>query len=395
MKNNDLERQLDDLLSESIAMAKERAKLTFDRLADPFADRIILFGAGGLGRRTLAGLLKVGIEPLAFADNNPKLWKTKINGINILSPVDAAQRFRENAVFIVTIWGAGGGHRFEQTQKQLQALGCRRVIPFVPLYWKYANIFLPYYGVDLPHKTLEQADTVRQVFTFWADGASRKEYLDQVRWRLWFDFKGLLPPVNYEQYFPSDLFRLSLNDCFVDCGAYNGDTLQNFLKYQNQFVGKVIAIEPDPINYKALQEYITTLPAGIKQRITTLQFASGDYRKKIRFTAEGKASSGANVGGALEVECVPLDELLKDEAPTFIKMDIEGDELASLIGAQETLRRCTPLLAICVYHRQQHLWQIPNFIHPVSSSYRFFLRPHNEEGWDLVCYAIPGSRLIS
>ncbi|MFM2378710.1 MAG: hypothetical protein RLZZ143_1288 [Cyanobacteriota bacterium] len=50
-------------------------------------------------------------------------------------------------------------------------------------------------------------------------------------------------------------------------------------------------------------------------------------------------------------------------------------------------------LTVCAYHCQDHLWQIPLFLHSLSSQYRFFLRPHGVEVWDLICYAVPVSRL--
>ena len=52
------------------------------------------------------------------------------------------------------------------------------------------------------------------------------------------------------------------------------------------------------------------------------------------------------------------------------------------------------MLAICVYHKQDHLWRIPLLLREWHE-YAFFLRPHNEEGWDLVCYAVPRARLTS
>lgn len=70
-------------------------------------------------------------------------------------------------------------------------------------------------------------------------------------------------------------------------------------------------------------------------------------------------------------------------------MDIEGSELDALVGAQELIRRANPILAVCAYHRQDHLWRVPLLIHSISDQYRFFLRPHGSEGWDLVCYAVP------
>src|SRR5581483_8746684 len=68
--------ELEALLSETPDHASRRAEEAFDDLAAGKADRIVLFGAGGLGRRTLAGLRKLGKLPLAFADNNPTAWGT-------------------------------------------------------------------------------------------------------------------------------------------------------------------------------------------------------------------------------------------------------------------------------------------------------------------------------
>jgi hypothetical protein len=80
-------------------------------------------------------------------------------------------------------------------------------------------------------------------------------------------------------------------------------------------------------------------------------------------------------------------------SPTFIKMDIEGAEPLALLGAHELLRRYHPVLAVCTYHRTEHLWQIPNLIHAIAPEYRIFLRRYAEECWEGVCYAIPPQRL--
>ena len=45
-------------------------------VAGKATESIVLFGVGPLGRRTAIGLRTQGIEPLAFVDNNSKLWQT-------------------------------------------------------------------------------------------------------------------------------------------------------------------------------------------------------------------------------------------------------------------------------------------------------------------------------
>jgi hypothetical protein len=47
---------------------------------------------------------------------------------------------------------------------------------------------------------------------------------------------------------------------------------------------------------------------------------------------------------------------------------------------------------VCVYHRSQHLWEIPSQIHSISGDYDIFLRRYAEDCWELVCYAVPCKR---
>ena len=85
----------------------------------PFANTLVLFGAGGIGRKTLAGLRALGIEPLAFADNNPALWGKRVNGLQVLSPQEASARYRKTAVFVVTIWSGEGRDRMRDPNSLL------------------------------------------------------------------------------------------------------------------------------------------------------------------------------------------------------------------------------------------------------------------------------------
>lgn len=52
---------------------------------------------------------------------------------------------------------------------------------------------------------------------------------------------------------------------------------------------------------------------------------------------------------------------LEIKGQLYIKMDIEGSEMAALMGAKETIKRHKPYLAICVYHRKNDLTEDVNF----------------------------------
>ncbi len=388
-----LEKQLDDLLCEDLASVLNREQTAFDRLAEPFADRIVLFGAGNLGRKTLQGLRRIGIEPLAFGDNAQHLWNSVIDGVQVLSPADAATRFGKNATFVTTVWRAMGGDRQATRHRQLAELGCSRIVSFGYLFWKYPDIFLPHACLDAPHKLYERAGELRQLFQLWADDDSRREYLAQLGFRLRLDFDGLSSPVAHRQYFPDDLYSVMPGEVFVDCGAFDGDTIRDLLARQ-QNIGKILAFEPDHLNLGKLQAYVSTLPQVLQDKILSSQAPVGRCGQRVRFATTGTVASRVTGDGELEMECVCLDMAAADCGPTFIKMDIEGAEIDALNGGARVIRENRPILAICVYHLPDHLWRIPLLIRELVPDYQFFLRPHDEEGWDLVCYAIPPERLV-
>jgi hypothetical protein len=76
-------------------------------------------------------------------------------------------------------------------------------------------------------------------------------------------------------------------------------------------------------------------------------------------------------------------------------MDIEGSEPEALRGSAQLLRQHRPVLAVCTYHRSEHLWEIPNLIRTICPDYMIFLRRYAEESWEGVCYAIPPDRLTT
>ncbi len=112
----------------------------------------------------------------------------------------------------------------------------------------------------------------------------------------------------------------------------------------------------------------------------------------MRFDATGTAASSVGAGDAT-VEVAPLDEILADERPTFLKLDVEGAEEDALLGARRTLERHAPALAVCLYHRAADLWRIPLFLASLDAGYRLYLRRHSDECWEQVCYAVPPGRM--
>jgi FkbM family methyltransferase len=311
----------------------------------------------------------------------------------VLSPEDAARQFGADAVFVIAVWHpvAAGGVR--EIAGMLQSMGCARVVSFVPLFWKFSQEFLPYYLWDLPQGVLEDGDAVRRAFALFEGARSQAEFLRQVELRLTGDFALLKTPDAEPQYFPPRLFRPREDECFVDCGAYNGDSLRDFVEWTGGKFRKAIAFEADPENFAALNRTVEA-DARLRGRVEAIAEAVGGERCTLRFEASGQGNAAISALGGIEVQCTTLDEALGDEQATYIKMDIEGAELDALTGGSRVLRRDTPSLAICAYHLQDHLWKVPARISGLLPSGRLLLRPHCMDGFDLVCYAIPPGREI-
>ena len=384
--------QIDELLSETLDSIREREQSAFDNLLAGCGNQVVLFGAGNLGRKVLQSLRSVAVEPLAFADNNESKWATQVDGVPVLSPQDAACKYGASALFVVTIWSLG--HFYGESRAMLQRLGCRRIAPTIVLRWKFADRLLPDFCQDLPHKVYEQATAVRDVAELWADEYSRQEYLNHLRWRALGDQDALPAPVTEESYFLDSLYRIDRGEVFVDCGAYDGDTAQQVAR-RNRAFSRILAIEADPANFDRLRHWISSLDPEVGSRIEALNVAVGAMRGQLHFRASGDETACLANDGDIVVNCIPIDELTSEVKPTFIKMDIEGAELEALQGAEHVIRTHRPILSICVYHKQDDLWRIPLFIHSLCEDYSLFLRTHEVDGWQAVCYAVPQTRLNS
>jgi FkbM family methyltransferase len=385
-------KELEQVLLESVESAKRRERSAFDEVASPFEERLVLFGAGGLGRRTAAGLRKVGIEPLCFVDNNKNLEGQLVDGINIHMPHDAVRRFGSKAAYVIAAWNGSSPERMRQKRQQLASLGCKRIVTAGQLFWKFPQVFLPFYPIDLPHKLLLRKEEVLAAYHALADEPSRHEYVAQVSFRLTLDFDAM-GDLQRPHYFAPDVYRLRSDEFLVDCGAFDGDTVQEFLRLTRGNFARIIAFEPDPMNWNRLAESLATLPAALRQKISAYRQCVSDQPGEIAFEATGTdlAASGR---GSNRVPTTTLDAVLQGERPTIVKFDIEGAELQALQGGTETLRRCHPVLAVSAYHYQSHLWEVPLNILEIHPEYNLYLRPHGTEGWDLVCYATPKGRSI-
>ena len=87
-----------------------------------------------------------------------------------------------------------------------------------------------------------------------------------------------------------------------------------------------------------------------------------------------------------------MDEILAGLSPTYIKFDVECAEHDALVGGSRTISANMPVLAVCLYHRPEDLWDLPLLVRSIRPDYRFYVRRHSDERWETVLYAVPADR---
>ena len=90
----------------------------------------------------------------------------------------------------------------------------------------------------------------------------------------------------------------------------------------------------------------------------------------------------------LETQCVRIDDIIDNEKiPTFIKMDVEGAEKNAILGAENTISRYKPRLAISIYHKPKDIIEIPTLLKELVPEYKFAIRHYSTNVYETVLYA--------
>jgi FkbM family methyltransferase len=227
---------------------------------------------------------------------------------------------------------------------------------------------------------------MRRGLARWADGSSRDRYVRLLAYRLTGNPSLLPDPVGGIPYRPADLPAPDGAARFVDGGAFDGDTIRAWHE-AGVPVEYYWGFEPDPANFAALAKWwdASTRPTAEHQLIRA---ALGAHMGTAHFAAGGGEASALGTTGSIDVAVCALDAVIATAAPTEVKLDIEGAEPEALEGARQMILRARPRLAVCVYHRCDHLWSIPEWIAGLDAGYTLHLRAHAHSGFDAVAYGL-------
>jgi FkbM family methyltransferase len=237
-------------------------------------------------------------------------------------------------------------------------------------------------------------DSINMVRDLLYDDKSRAVYDSVIEYRCNGDKKSIMPSTG--MYFPKDIISLSKSEVFVDCGAFSGDTVFEFIRKTRGKFKAIYAFEPSAKHYRLLRKNtgklkrfvrnITLYNEGVWSKSGQLSFSEQEINSGASHVLAEASTSEAD-GERIRVNS--LDVVFKETIPTFIKMDIEGSELEALKGAKEILTKYKPKLAICLYHKSSDFVEIPLFLKETVPDYKLHIRHHSCGYLDTVLYAVP------
>jgi len=344
--------------------------------------KIIAYGAGR-GFFTFSSFIvdKYNLEISLILDTKFESDEM-FNGIPACSPLKFAPTDLEKNEFIVVVT-IGNKQTYKAIHELLKStLGFQKIIWVFDIFEYHLHHTPLDYINDIKGQLIQNYQNIIAAYNIFHDKISKDTFKRIIST---YFLKKKIPIACRsieEQYFPKDIKLKKGYSCFVDCGAFTGDTVDQMKKLSLK-IDTLVCFEPAPENFKKLLCKIESSEAG---KIIAFPCGVYDTEKMLRFCDNENNSSESEVG-ELSIQTIAIDHAIHGIKPTFIKMDIEGSELKALKGAQQTIVKNEPDLAISVYHLVDHIWEIPLYIAALGVDYKFFLRNYTSYVSETVLYA--------
>lgn len=369
-------------LEKTIRYAKEKQSFNnLNRIEQ--AENVCVFGLGTYFKEAFVSQnTKELYHVNLLCDNNKEKWGQIIEGLPCVSPEELKKY--PNLIVIIMM-----GNPVD-VEKQLKEMK----IPYV----YHVNLSLDrIMGMKKEADWFEkESPFIKEVYNYFEDDFSKKVYTGALMNRMatdisTFDWENIYS--DEMQYFSQKEIKFHDYESYVDCGAYTGDTVTEFINTVHEY-NKIFAFELDYNNFLTLESNVAAYP-NVKCLNYGVWSEKGDLDYGIG-SSDNEPDAGKSIyktedavnNVVQKAKVISLDEALKDESITFIKMDVEGAEIEALKGAKKIIVEQKPKLAISVYHKTSDFWQIPKLLKEFNPEYRFMLRHYTKNNLlETVLYA--------
>ena len=340
---------------------------------------IALYGTGDGADKIISVLERYGLKDLIAAvfASDGFVRDRMFHEFKVISYSECCEKFGDTDFIVLVCFGSSRPEVLEQVAR----IKSEREL-YVP--------DVPVYGDILFTREFYESSkgSIEDIYPRLADDASRTCFENYINYKLTGDISYL----EKAESDPDDEFELLKGiseGCFVDLGAYYGDTL---IRYLNRFpcLNKAVAVEPERHSFKKLKE----CAADIGSDITCINALVGSHTGTEKVSASrgrgtrALAASNVELKKTIDIDVVTVDSISPDNV-SFIKFDVEGSEADAIDGAKETIRKFRPAMKIACYHRSEDVFAIVKKVMEIRDDYKIYIR-HTRciPGWDTDFYFI-------
>ena len=341
--------------------------------------RVVLYGAGIDGIKVLMELEKVKAEVVAFFDIRADLIKT-MKGIPVVKPEANVVTDSEKAEILIILTVKPFKPRTEAIVKTLTDHGYENIVKATDVFDFYSfttKEILEYERVN---------SSIIEVAQLLEDEISYEIYKGFVTAHATKQYDTFFTPSQHVKYFDSDFKMNKGYQRYIDCGAFNGDTLRDLNRIEGK-VEKAVLFESDMSTFKELLRKIDIDHQNYAEELTLYPCGVWSDTVKLRANNDMGLNSHISEDGDDIIQCVSLDQALKGFEPSFVKMDVEGAEYQALTGARKLITENRPDMVISLYHNLRDIWELPLFINSWDLGYKFYIRVYGYGGNATMLYA--------
>lgn len=246
---------------------------------------------------------------------------------------------------------------------------------------------------------------INEVYDYFEDDESKEIYSSIISTHLSKHPVALAFDDERSQNFDPEITKnVSYESTFIcGCGIHD---LEIFIRgAEKRKVRRVACFEPEPIiyfgennGYPGLLNYIfdkkktmsfscVAYPFAVSNTNTVEKFQSANQVRGLR-TASTSFGSRLSDDGCSYVQTVSLDQFCQHEKPTALIIDAEGEEINILDGAKGLISKNAPSISVAVYHKINHVWEIPFFLKGINSAYSLYLRNYTGFCSETILYGV-------
>lgn len=207
----------------------------------------------------------------------------------------------------------------------------------------------------------ENYSKFKEVYSYLKDDISKNVFTSVIAYKI----TGRLQYLKNCETAPSESYKNIIRpkdvSVYCDIGAYNGDTLCEYLSFAGNKV-TAYCFEPDLKNCAKLQEKVKTLDL-LSARVYNI--ACWDKKEELTFySRSGRNSAHTSANSSHKAKTVladRADSYINDKVD-FINIDAEGSDLKVLSGLEKVINKDKPCILCAVYHRNSDMFEIPLYL---------------------------------